>query len=152
MCRQGKTRAKLLDVTENNFSSSVSKNQGNVSVMKELACRQKPLSLNPQHVCESPPWLWGPETLHWELKPSGPRELLSLASPAEMVDFWRKYHFWGTLYSAWEDNDSRRFICLTIPSPVGKTIWEGLKGAVLLEKVCHWWVGFEGSKTHDISN
>jgi hypothetical protein len=31
-------------------------------------------------------------------------------------------------------------------SLVGRTVWEGLGGVVLLEEVCHWRVGFEVSE------
>lgn len=44
----------MLDVIENNFSSSVSRGQGNVSFVRELAYKHKPLSSNQQHIHEKP--------------------------------------------------------------------------------------------------
>jgi hypothetical protein len=41
-------------------------------------------------------------------------------------------------------------ICLNTWFPVGGTVWEGLEGVALFEKVCHWEVGFEVSKLFTI--
>lgn len=52
------------EVIENDFSSSVSRGQGNVSFMRELAYKHKPLSSNQQHIHENP-------SMAWELETSG---------------------------------------------------------------------------------
>ena len=44
------------------------------------------------------------------------------------------------------ENGPHRLICLNAWSPVVGTVWEGLGVVALMEKVCHWGLGFEVSK------
>lgn len=48
------------------------------------------------------------------------------------------------------ENDSLGFRCLNPWSLFSGTVWEGLGGVTLLDKVCHWGVGFGISKGHVI--
>ena len=55
------------------------------------------------------------------------------------------------LYGGLNENSSHRLICLNNCSLVGRTVWEGLGGVVLWEKVHHWeGASFEVSKAHDM--
>lgn len=89
-----------------------------------------------------PAWLSGPVTLHWELETSGSQERLGRQS--SWSDELQAQ--WETPDGDLDENGPHRLTCLTTRFQVGGTIREGFKGVVFLEKVCHWWVGFEGSK------
>lgn len=49
----------------------------------------------------------------------------------------RSYHI-GTQIVWWCENNPIRCISLDICSPVVRTVWEGVRGEVLMEDVCHW--------------
>jgi hypothetical protein len=46
-----------------------------------------------------------------------------------------------------DKNGPHRLICLTTWSSVGRIVWEGLGGVILLAEVCHWWQTWRFQKT-----
>lgn len=50
------------------------------------------------------------------------------------------------------DSDPHRLIYLSTCFPIGRTVWEELRSAILLEEVCYQVVDFKVLKAHDISS
>lgn len=79
----------------------------------------------------------------------GPKSSLSV-SPAEVMSVWLSEKPHMVVWMRMAPMDLHTY--LTTWSPVGGIIPEGFKGVVLLEKMYHRWVGFEGSKACGISS